>query len=349
MIKSVITREGGDLSVQLFVDGNPIILNRNNFNRLEELLKAVMENDEAKILSMLPTKKAVKEFMKGKIEFDGNTIMYNGKKLFGALVDKILNIKESGESAERLILFLENLMSNPSEHARTQLYEFLERYHFPITSDGHFLAYKRLTSNYGSVHTGSGIVNGVPMNGSLPNNVGNILEIPRSQVEENPNVACASGLHCGSLSYVNAFGGNADPIVVVKVNPADVVSVPVDSTWQKIRTVRYEVVGEFIGEITADYYDVPKVSTPVSKVKTKKEKPNKEVKDILRYATDWAYGVITHYATDKSTVAKSKAELFDKFPASEDVQRFIKERIPSRDTGKVYRGDLVKAVASPEI
>ena len=45
--------------------------------------------------------------------------------------------------------------------------------------------------------------------------------------------------------YASTFGGPDARLVIVKINPADVVSVPKDCDCQKLRTSRYEVVKDF--------------------------------------------------------------------------------------------------------
>jgi hypothetical protein len=44
-------------------------------------------------------------------------------------------------------------------------------------------------------------------------------------------------------------------MVVVKINPADVVSVPSDCACQKVRVCKYEVVSDFVEEIQASVVD----------------------------------------------------------------------------------------------
>jgi hypothetical protein len=42
--------------------------------------------------------------------------------------------------------------------------------------------------------------------------------------------------------------------MIVKINPKDVVSVPSDCNCEKLRTCRYEVVGEYQGELLKPLY-----------------------------------------------------------------------------------------------
>jgi hypothetical protein len=48
------------------------------------------------------------------------------------------------------------------------------------------------------------------------------------------------------LEYAKSFGGVGSRLLIVEINPADVVSVPLDSSCQKLRTAKYKVVSEFV-------------------------------------------------------------------------------------------------------
>ena len=78
----------------------------------------------------------------------------------------------------------------------------------------------------------------------------------RSKVDDDRARGCSNGLHAGALNYVAGYGSleNGDKIVIVKINPADVVSVPSDCNCEKLRTCRYEVVGEYQGELLKPLY-----------------------------------------------------------------------------------------------
>jgi hypothetical protein len=78
----------------------------------------------------------------------------------------------------------------------------------------------------------------------------------RSKVDDNRSVGCSQGLHAGALNYVASYGNvdAGDKIVIVKINPKDVVSVPSDCNHEKLRTCQYEVVGEYQGELLKPLY-----------------------------------------------------------------------------------------------
>jgi hypothetical protein len=64
----------------------------------------------------------------------------------------------------------------------------------------------------------------------------------RFDVDDNKDNTCSTGLHFCSQSYLSCFGG--ERTVIVKINPADVVSIPSDYNDAKGRACRYEVIGE---------------------------------------------------------------------------------------------------------
>jgi hypothetical protein len=105
------------------------------------------------------------------------------------------------------------------------------------------LAYKKVRHNFFDVHSGS-----------MDNSVGKVLEMERNKVDDDKDNTCSTGLHFCSQSYLNHFGG--DRIVIVKINPRDVVSIPSDYNDAKGRTCRYEVIGE-LGVEAEDAFTAP--------------------------------------------------------------------------------------------
>ena len=75
----------------------------------------------------------------------------------------------------------------------------------------------------------------------------------REDVMDDRNVACGPEFHVCSLDYITDIGwNNSDShLMVCEVNPIDVVSVPVDCEFQKLRCCAYTVVGEL-----QDFIDV---------------------------------------------------------------------------------------------
>lgn len=175
-----------------------------------------------------------------RVAIGDNNVLLDGNKVTGPLASKILRVYGSGGTVKPLVKFLENLDDNPSHRSRTQLFDYLERHDFQITEDGHFIAYKGLRDNGTSVHAGRAFVDGVEVEGNIPNDEGAVITMPRKEISDDPDKACHVGLHAGAWAYASSFGNGGT--AKVKVNPADVVCIPNDSSWQKMRVCRYEVL-----------------------------------------------------------------------------------------------------------
>lgn len=178
-----------------------------------------------------------------RVTFDGTNLLFDNDVIDAAIADHILRIIEEGgnpDSYKALVAFLEKLYTNPSKESRDNLYQFIINHNITIDPDGDFYAYKGVKADGTSVFSGFGIVDGVSMNGHLPNKPGSILEMPRSQVVSDSSIYCGIGLHAGSYNY--ARGHAQGILLLVKINPRDVVSVPTDANCAKMRTCRYKVV-----------------------------------------------------------------------------------------------------------
>jgi hypothetical protein len=150
---------------------------------------------------------------------------------------------KQGFPFEPMLNFLDNLSQNPSDHAVVELFDFMENKNMPITYDGCFLAYKAVREDYKDIYSGT-----------FDNSIGSVCQVPRHKVDNNRDNGCGHGLHVGAIDYAKSYGGiNIDDedndggnrLMICKVNPRDVVSVPSDHKFQKLRCCRYEVVAEF--------------------------------------------------------------------------------------------------------
>ena len=87
----------------------------------------------------------------------------------------------------------------------------------------------------------------------------------RSLVNADRNVTCSTGLHVASLKYArDCYGGQV--LVVCKVNPKNVISVPIDYSGMKMRTCEYtvlEVLEDVSKPLVAPVY-TPGVDTQVA-------------------------------------------------------------------------------------
>lgn len=210
-----------------------------NFQEIKQLLiDNGSDTDPEAVERLLDVQKSILDYVikgEGMVLVNDSEIHFKGKPLHNSLTKRILQMKREGFDIQPMILFLENLMQNPSYRSVNQLYDFMEKNDLPITPDGHFLAYKKV------VRVG-GVLKDI-FTRTIVNEPGSVVEVERNEVDEDPNRTCSHGLHFCSREYLPYFGvGPATAVVVVKVNPADVVAIPTDYNNAKVRGCRYEVI-----------------------------------------------------------------------------------------------------------
>jgi hypothetical protein len=164
---------------------------------------------------------------------DGN-VFVNDEVIHSLDAQRIIECLAKGADATHIFKFVIRLQKNPSRRAVQELYKFLEHKNLGISAEGTLIAYKALRNNYTDKHTGK-----------FDNSVGNVLEMPRNKVDDDKEHGCSYGFHAGSLKYATEFASGNDRVVLVEIDPADVVSIPTDCEFQKLRTCRYKVISEF--------------------------------------------------------------------------------------------------------
>jgi len=228
MIPYILT----DNSLTIVVDGKALTMESSNpsFNEAKKLLSEEKYNELPDLFDM---PKAVERFAEGNIKVSDGEVSYKGEVIHNHVVGRILDFMRQGLPYKPLTRFVEKLMENPSRRAVNELYAFLEHKNMPLTPDGNFLAYKGVRSDFTDWHSGR-----------FANEVGDVNEMPRRNVCDNANIGCSDGFHAGSLDYARQYG-NGGHLMVVEIDPADVVSVPLDCDQQKLRTCKYKVVSLF--------------------------------------------------------------------------------------------------------
>jgi len=225
-----------------------------------KLLAAIKANDWDTVQDIIEPKKVVLNFGQGNIEIQGDQIFWKGREMHNALTKRMVAMIQEDFPIDPLVAFMENLMENPSKRAVNELYGFLEKNTLPITSDGCFLAYKKVRKDYLDCHSGtvlnkpaaymtdadaetlkeaSGRKNEVAV--EVVDGV-TVVSMERNLVDDDQNRTCSTGLHFCSKDYLSVFSG--ERIVILKINPRDVVSIPNDYNNSKGRCARYEIVDE---------------------------------------------------------------------------------------------------------
>jgi hypothetical protein len=249
--------QGSNITVVIGTTPHTISRSHITYNKVLEAIKA---NDWDTVGALVEPKQVVLNFGQGNVSIEGEKIFWKGREMHNALTKRMVAMIQEDFPVEPLIAFMENLMENPSKRAVNELYGFLEKNTLPITSDGCFLAYKKVRQDYLDCHSGTvlnkpaaymtdedtaALEEAVGKNNEVAVEVVDgvtVVSMERNLVDDDQNRTCSTGLHFCSQDYLRSFGG--ERIVILKINPRDVVSIPNDYNDSKGRCARYEIVDE---------------------------------------------------------------------------------------------------------
>lgn len=233
------------VGITAVIDGQPYTITSDNSSYHEVESAIAAGEDPAFIADLFNQANAVKRFTQGAVVVseDGGVLTYRGLEVNNVVTERIFAFMKAGLPVKPLIAFLERLLANPSRRSIEELYKFLEKEHLPITEDGCFLGYKAVRSDFMDKHTGT-----------VRNHISDKPTMERREVDDDARNDCSNGYHVGSLEYASGFRSGDDRLLIVKVDPADVVSVPY-SDANKLRTSSYEVVCEYEGALDSRFAD----------------------------------------------------------------------------------------------
>jgi hypothetical protein len=235
-------------SLVLNHEGKTTTINRAD-GRYDKVIEKIREGKLDEIIPLLSIADTLSE--RGFQVVDG-IVHVDGDALPESLSARVLDFFNNNLPFEPLLKFWAKLKNNPSFNSRQMLFKFLEHNGHPITTEGNFIAYRAVRNDFLDKHTGK-----------MDNSVGNVVEIDRSKVDDNPNNTCSHGLHVATMCYASTFGSGDDKLLDVEVDPADVVAVPTDYNGTKMRVCRFKVVAESQGIIqkplVTSAYELPSV------------------------------------------------------------------------------------------
>lgn len=167
-----------------------------------------------------------------------------------------IRLTNSNTDLAPLGAFMRRLERNPSQASRSQLFGWLKAGGFTLTTDGYIVGYKSVRGDGRSAHQGREPVTVIHQDGSIetvtghvPYPVGATVSMDRDLVDDDRDSACSVGLHVGTFGYAETF---SEEMLVVLVDPADVVSVPTDARSQKMRVCRLFVAARHDGDQLTD-------------------------------------------------------------------------------------------------
>ncbi len=228
-------------SVSILVEGKQHVISEShaNFSRITDAIKT---KEWDLIPNLVTIAKMIEATIDGSVVVKNGQVYYNNEPVHNSLTTRILRLLAEGFDIDPFVKFMENLMQNPSRTAVTELYDFLELCTLPITDDGHFLAYKKVRTDLKDFYSGK-----------FDHAIGTVLEMERNAVDDNRNNTCSHGFHFCSFSYLPHYANSGEyRIMIVKINPKDVVAIPADYNNSKGRACRYEIVEEHFGKIESE-------------------------------------------------------------------------------------------------
>jgi hypothetical protein len=218
-----------DTYISVVVDGKPFSLNASN-PTFAAMKRAIEGEKWERIPKLVSLAEKIASSRNGSVTVKNGNVYYHGRAIDTSLGLRIAQMVKEGKRVGYMLKFMDNLYQNPSQATINELHEFLNINKLPITDDGCFMAYKIVDANYRDCHTHT-----------FDNHVGQVLVMPRKDVDGDRRLECSNGFHFCSLAYLSGFPGSY--IMGIKINPKDVVSIP-EMMQGKGRTWRYEVMLE---------------------------------------------------------------------------------------------------------
>lgn len=254
----------GAKAVTFMLDGQPKTISR-DAEIFKSAMQAIDNENLTDLRELLDIRKSVVQKMQNvssAVTVKDNRLFYVEREITGLIATRVLEMLSLGLNISPMMKFIENLMNNPSKRAVDETFGFVDACSLPITEDGCILAYRKNGRGYFDSHSHTVLSKPVAKmdsneieeytHGVVSGKENNVLQkiednqlvvsMPRNAVDEDKDRTCSKGLHFCSLDYLNHFNG--EHILVVKINPADIVAIPSDYNNAKGRCSKYIVVDE---------------------------------------------------------------------------------------------------------
>lgn len=221
--------------ISVFLSDRIVTINSDTRN-YAEIVKAVKEGDAELVNRLMEPERAAQQYLSEStsMEIFGGIVHIDGRAMPAAVSDKVLRMMDAGIDAKPLENVCRNFLQNPSAVALEEGFLFCTANDFLIDEQGFIICYKYVTNDYKDCYTKK-----------IDNRVGQRPSMPRNAVDDRRNNTCSHGLHVGAYGYVYKYGlVEGQRMMIVRVHPKDIVSVPADYGDMKMRVSEYEVIGE---------------------------------------------------------------------------------------------------------
>ena len=236
----------GKTSVNITLESGKTMVIFHDTPRFQLAIDAIKRKATAEELqNIFDGKLFVQKWAEGNFKIEGNKVTWvvnPSYEIPTEIAQKLLEYAANGYPAGAFTKFLDRLLRNPSHNSVGTYLSFIDRHGVTISEDGFVILHKGVSDTLRDMHTGK-----------YDNSPGQFLSMPRNAVNDNPEIGCGVGFHGGNRGYAEGFGPR---IVLIKVDPADIVSVPRDCDCAKVRFCQYLVLKEVPREtILPLFYD----------------------------------------------------------------------------------------------
>lgn len=190
----------------------------------EELWKKLSEMEQKGPVNFL-IEKYIPADIRDQFREEGGHVSYAGIQVPPTFFRRAIR----AGNVKRMIRFIQRLQENPYEDNHWRAFDFLESSNLPLSDDGCILAYKSVRKTFYDWHSNS--IRYYP---------GDEPQLKETQVDTHTHSLCSAGLHFCSYGYMenSYFGGERSRIVLMKVAPEDIASIPMPSNAMAVDSYR---------------------------------------------------------------------------------------------------------------
>ncbi len=113
-------------NVVVVIDNTPHTISKTHIT-YQKVVDAIKAGDWETVRDTINPKKVVLNYGAGNIAVQGEKLFWKGTEMHGAIVNRMIEMLQSGFPIEPLANFMQNMMENPSFRAVNELYGFLEK------------------------------------------------------------------------------------------------------------------------------------------------------------------------------------------------------------------------------
>ena len=243
--------QNNDSSFTVIIDNRPVKFDASHPSYIG-LVECVEASDEAEFKKLMDTGSIIEDWSSHEFEYRDGELYFEGEQVPPEPVERIVKCLKGGFSAAPTLNYCRRVFSNVSNRALTEGFKWLQHKGIAITDEGMVVGYKGVKAYSGGEDhcfddlMGNSIKNGdlvdIYTGKSFRNNIGDKPSMKRRKVCDDHTQGCAAGLHVGTYDYACNWAGSGGVVVLVQFDPKDIVSVPSDSGFRKIRVSEYEVM-----------------------------------------------------------------------------------------------------------